>query len=63
MKKKDLEKRLRSLGWRFERHGGSHDAWTNGVVSEFIPRHAEVKENLAKKILKKAEGNPPQNGK
>lgn len=60
MKKKELEKRLRELGWRFDRHGGNHDAWTNGELHEFIPRHSEVKENLARKILKKAENNPPK---
>jgi mRNA interferase HicA len=59
MKKKDLEKRLRELGWHFDRHGGNHDAWTNGQIFEFLPRHNEIKENLVRKILKKAENNPP----
>ena len=60
MKKRDLEKQLRECGWRFERHGGNHDAWTNGELFEFVPRHAEIKEMLAKKILKKAKINPPK---
>lgn len=60
MKKKDLEKQLRNIGWWFSRHGGNHDVWTNGEVCEFVPRHAEVKELLAKKILKKAKNNPPK---
>lgn len=59
MKKKELERALRNLGWQFELHGGNHDVWTNGHLFEFIPRHAEVKEPLAKKIIKKAEKNPP----
>ena len=59
-KKKDLEKQLRETGWRFARHGGNHDAWTNGELFEFVPRHAEVKEMLARKILKKAKANPPK---
>lgn len=59
MKKKDLEKRLRALDWKFERHGSCHDVWTNGEIMEFVPRHTEVKELLAKKILRKAENNPP----
>jgi mRNA interferase HicA len=60
VKKKDLEKKLREAGWRFARHGGSHDAWTNGELLEFVPRHVEVKEMLARKIIKKAEANPPK---
>ena len=60
MKKRDLEKQLREAGWRFARHGGNHDAWTNGELLEFVPRHAELKEMLAKKILKKAKANPPK---
>ncbi|MEN9653914.1 MAG: hypothetical protein RL235_26 [Chlamydiota bacterium] len=60
MKKKDLERQLREEGWWFARHGGNHDAWTNGELFEFIPRHAEIKEMLARKILKKAKANPPK---
>lgn len=59
MKKKDIEKKLSNLGWWFHKHGGSHDIWTNGKIRESLPRHAEVNEMLAKKILKKAESNPP----
>src|SRR5258708_35141590 len=28
MKRRELEKRLAALGWRFLRHGGKHDVWT-----------------------------------
>jgi hypothetical protein len=45
---------------RTNKHGGEHDRWTNGKEHESIPRHTEIKEFLAKKILKKAEENPPQ---
>ena len=62
MKRKELEKRLRQLGWFFDTHGGNHDAWTNGIIFEFIPRHNEIKEGLARKILKKVENNPPKKG-
>jgi mRNA interferase HicA len=54
MKKKDLEKRLKALGWYFSHHGGEHDAWTNGSRKLFIPRHNEVKELTAKQIIKDA---------
>jgi predicted RNA binding protein YcfA (HicA-like mRNA interferase family) len=54
MKKRELEKRLRQLGWRFLRHGGKHDVWTDGEREEPIPRHVEINEHLAKSILKRA---------
>jgi len=57
LKKRDLEKQLKKWGWYFKRHGGSHDYWTNGEMHEAIPRHSEINEMLAKKILKKAKAN------
>jgi len=58
MKKKALEKRLKKYGWWLDRHGSNHDIWTNGEVSEPIPRHPEINEMLSRKIFKKAENNP-----
>ena len=58
MKKRDLEKKLRNLGWWLDHHGGNHDIWTNGTITNQIPRHVEVNELLAKSILKKAENHP-----
>lgn len=60
MKKTDLERELTKYGWKFSRHGGNHDIWTNGIKSESVPRHREVNEYTAKKILKTAKENPPQ---
>lgn len=54
MKRRDLERRLRIAGCYLKREGASHSLWmnpNNGVV-EAVPRHAEIKEPLAKKILK-----------
>ncbi len=54
MKRKELEKRLRLAGCRLKREGRSHSLWINpktGAV-EAIPRHTEIKEPLAKKILR-----------
>ena len=62
MRKRELEKKMKALGWWLKRHGASHDVWTNGEESEPIPRHAEIVELLAKKILKKARLMPPQKG-
>jgi len=41
-------------------YGGNHDAWTNGEMFEFVLRHAEINELLARKILRKAKDNPPK---
>lgn len=54
MKRRDLERRLRHAGCYLKREGGQHSLWINprtGIV-EAIPRHAEVKEPLARKVLK-----------
>jgi mRNA interferase HicA len=54
MKRFDLERRLRMSGCYLKREGGSHSLWTNpktGAI-EALPRHAEIKEPLARKILK-----------
>ncbi len=54
MKRKDLERRLRIAGCYLKREGRSHSLWINpknGVI-EAVPRHIEIKEPLARKILK-----------
>lgn len=54
MKRRELERRLRSLGWRFVRHGGKHDVWSDGEREETVPRHTEINEKLATVILVRA---------
>lgn len=54
MKRRELEKKLRRVGCYLKREGASHSLWTNprtGAV-EAIPRHTEVKEPLARSILR-----------
>ncbi len=54
MKRRDLEKRLRQAGCYLKREGASHSLWItpkNGTI-EAVPRHNEIKEALAKKILR-----------
>jgi mRNA interferase HicA len=54
MKRRDLERKLRMAGCYLKREGSSHALWINsktGVI-EAVPRHTEIKEPLAKKILK-----------
>ena len=60
MKRRDLEQGLRELGWHFVRHGGNHDTWTNGKDIDQIPRHKEINEVLAIKILRNAKAKPPE---
>jgi len=54
MKRRDLERKLRMAGCYLKREGASHSLWINpknGLI-EAVPRHTEIKEPLAKKILK-----------
>ena len=53
MKRRDLIKKLEDNGWRFERHGGNHDIYTNGIDIEPISHQKEIDENLARKIIKR----------
>ena len=53
MTRKDLVKLLEKNGWRFKRNGGNHDLYTDGKRVEAIPRHSEIKEMLAKDIIKR----------
>ncbi|MDA8404791.1 MAG: type II toxin-antitoxin system HicA family toxin [Desulfobacteraceae bacterium] len=54
MKRKDLERRLRIAGCYLKREGASHSLWINpkNGTTEAVPRHPEIKEPLAKRILK-----------
>jgi mRNA interferase HicA len=58
LKKSELEKRLKQLGWNLKRQGGSHEIWTNGKDIQAVPRHKEIKEGTAKGILEFAGKNP-----
>ncbi|RME94386.1 MAG: type II toxin-antitoxin system HicA family toxin [Verrucomicrobia bacterium] len=54
MKRRDLERRLRRAGCYLKREGASHSLWINprtGAI-EAVPRHSEIKEPLARKILR-----------
>ncbi len=55
MKKKDLEKKLKENGFSLK-HGAKHDRWfKKGHPPITVPRHSEINERLAKKILKDAD--------
>ncbi|MCJ7813010.1 type II toxin-antitoxin system HicA family toxin [bacterium] len=54
MKRIDLIKTLEKMGCVLIRHGGKHDWYQNPdtKMSQPIPRHQEIKESLAKHIIK-----------
>jgi hypothetical protein len=60
MKQTDLINRISEDGAVFVRHGSSHDLWRNVItgVSEMIPRHREINEMLARKIIRRL-ATPP----
>lgn len=53
MKRNELIKKLESIGFAFQRHGGNHDIYCRGKDKETIPRHREINEKLAKAMLRK----------
>lgn len=54
MKRKDLIQRLQKAGCELLRHGGKHDIFHNPTtgMSQPVPRHREINEILARKIIK-----------
>lgn len=56
MKRRELEKTLKYMGWWLHRNGSRHDIWTNGKWKVQLPRHHEVSEGTANDIIKEAQG-------
>ncbi len=54
MKRHDLISQLEQAGCYLIRHGGKHDIYHNpkNGKTEPVPRHREINERLAKKIIK-----------
>jgi len=54
MKRKELIKKITSIGCELVRHGGRHDLYRNPKTGKKqpIPRHDEIDEHLAKHIIK-----------
>lgn len=59
MKRLDLIRALEATGCVLVRHGGKHDWYRNPAtgVSQPVPRHREIKEPLARRIIRML-GNP-----
>lgn len=54
MKRTDLIRILLDMGCVFIRHGGKHDWYRNlqTGVSQPVPRHREIKDHLARHIVR-----------
>ena len=54
MKRRDLIKHIEKMGCILIRHGGKHDWYQNPKTktSQPVPRHNEIKEYLAKHIIR-----------
>ena len=53
MKRRDLIRLLQKNGWRLKRRGGNHDIYTNGSEIEPVSHQSEIKEAVAKAIIKR----------
>jgi predicted RNA binding protein YcfA (HicA-like mRNA interferase family) len=55
VKRRDLIARIEELGCVLIRHGGKHDWYQNPRtrMAQPVPRHREIKEHLARHILRK----------
>ena len=60
MKRVDLIRAIEGFGCNLVRHGGKHDWYRNPItgVSQPVPRHREIKDGLARHIIKML-SNPP----
>lgn len=54
MKRVDLIRAIEELGCELVRHGGKHDWYRNPAtgMAQAVPRHREIKEPLARRILR-----------
>jgi hypothetical protein len=64
MKRVDLIRAIEGLGCELVRHGGKHDWYRNPAtgVSEPVPRHWEIKDRLARHIIRMLSNAPPPTG-
>jgi predicted RNA binding protein YcfA (HicA-like mRNA interferase family) len=59
VKRRELIQKIEAEGAVLIRRGGKHDWYQNAVtkVCQPVPRHAEIKEFLARSILRKLSSN------
>jgi mRNA interferase HicA len=44
--------------WALVREGGSHEIWLCGVTEVPVPRHREITEGTARRVMRALEGEP-----
>jgi predicted RNA binding protein YcfA (HicA-like mRNA interferase family) len=56
VKRSELERKLRELGWYFLKDGGKHAVWAHPVKPHkiYVPRHPTINMNTARAILREA---------
>ena len=61
MKRVDLIRAIEGLGCEFVWHGGKHDWYRNPTtgVAQPVPRHREIKDGLARRIIRMLSNPPP----
>ena len=61
MKRVDLIKKIEAAGCVMIRHGGKHDIYRNPSTGDIqpVPRHREVDERLARKIIRALTDDEP----
>jgi mRNA interferase HicA len=65
MKRVDLIRTIEGIGCEFVRHGGKHDWYRNPTtgVAQPVPRHREIKDVLARHIIRMLSNPlPPASG-
>jgi predicted RNA binding protein YcfA (HicA-like mRNA interferase family) len=64
MKRLDLIRVIEDHGCVLVRHGGKHDWYQNPEtgMSQPVPRHREIKEHLARKIIRTLCGHRTEEG-
>jgi hypothetical protein len=64
MKRIDLIRTIEGFGCEFVRHGGKHDWYRNPVtgVAQPIPRHREIKDGLARRVIRMLSTPSPAGG-
>jgi predicted RNA binding protein YcfA (HicA-like mRNA interferase family) len=62
MKRVDLIRSIEAGGCVLVRHGGRHDWYRNPAtrVSQPVPRHREIKESLARRIIRLLTESPKE---
>ena len=62
MKRTDLIRAIEAIPAELIRHGAKHDWYRNPLtgISQAVPRHREIKEYVARSILRMLSNTPPE---